>query len=123
MLFKDVNNIATKLISISSESSEIWKLIIYPNPLYSTGDGKVNLAYSLSKDTPTRLEIYSASGKLVYQKFFVSGEEPGGKYGGNKIEWNGENIYGEKVASGVYFCYVLADGASKGISGKLLIIR
>jgi len=117
------NNIATKIIRISSESSEVWELIIYPNPLYSTGDGKVNLAYSLSKDTPTRLEIYSASGKLVYQEFFVSGEDPGGKYGANKIEWDGENIYGEKVASGVYFCYVIADDASKGISGKLLIIR
>lgn len=118
------NNTASKAIRIDSELPTFGELMLYPNPFYPDRDGKVNIAYSLSRDTSARLAIHNALGKLVYQKYFTSGENPGGKFGANDgIEWDGTNSSGEKASSGIYFCHVSADGAPKVVSRKLIIIR
>ena len=120
------NNCACKSIRIGSASLALGKLMLYPNPLRSSTGGKVNIEYSLSKDASTRLEIYSASGNLVYQRYFMSGE-PGGKFGpNNDVEWDGTNLSGEKASSGIYFCYVIVtdeSGNTESTSKKLLMIR
>jgi hypothetical protein len=120
------NNIAGKTIHIGSSSLALGKLMLYPNPVRSTAEDKLNIAYCLSKDASTRLEIYSASGNLVYQRYFTSGE-PGGKFGPNSdVQWDGADLSGEKVSGGIYFCYVVATderGDTKTVSRKFLIIR
>jgi hypothetical protein len=120
------NNIAGKPVHIGSTSLALGKLMLYPNPMRSAAGDKVNIAYRLSKDASTRLEIYGASGNLVHQRYFTSGE-PGGKFGpNNNTEWDGTNLSGEKVSGGIYFCYVIATderGVTKTLSEKVLVIR
>ncbi len=119
------NNIAGRTIHISSTSLALGELMVYPNPVRSTTGDKVNIAYSLSKDAATRLEIYSISGDLLYQSDFTSGT-PGGSFGPNDgIEWDGTNLSGEKVSSGIYFCYIVAadENNTVSISKKIAIIR
>jgi hypothetical protein len=118
------NNIAGKPIHISSTSLALGKLMLYPNPVRS--EDNVNVAYTLSKDAATKLEVYDTSGNLVYRTSFSTGE-PGGMFGSNNdVEWDATNLLGEKVSGGIYFCCIVATderGETKSISRKLLIIR
>ena len=120
------NNIASRPIHIASTSLALGKLMLYPNPVRSSNGDTVSVAYSLSKDASTRLEIYDTLGNLVYQTQSKNGE-PGGKFGpNNDIQWDGTNLSGEKVSGGIYFCYVVATderGEAKSVSRKFLIIR
>jgi|GEM_PF-1194859 len=119
------NNAAGKSIHIGSTSLALGKLMLYPNPVRSTVGDRVNIAYSLSKDASTRLEIYNALGNLVYQRYFTRGE-PGGKFGPNSdVQWDGTNLSGEKVSGGIYFCYLVAtdERGAASVSKKFLVIR
>ena len=119
------NNIAEKNIRVGSTSLEPGNFALYPNPLWAGGENGVNIAYTLSKDASTRLDIYSMSGKLVYRMNFASGEQ-GGRFGSNNgAKWDGKNLSGERVSSGVYFCYLIASDEydTVSISEKLVIIR
>jgi len=114
------NNRAGKDIGIGSASLALGELMIYPNPVQPNSEEKVNIAYALSKDASTRLDIYSIAGELVYRNDFA------GKFGSNNdITWDGTNLSGEKVAGGVYFCYVVAtdEHSVVSVSKKLLVIR
>jgi hypothetical protein len=117
------NNVAGKTISIGSDSLAMGALILYPNPMRSD---KIKISYTLSKDAPSRMEIYDSLGNLVYKKSFSSGE-PGGKFGAsNNLEWDGANLSGERVSAGIYFCYVIAtdeNGVTKNVSRKFLVIK
>jgi len=121
------NNMASKMVQVGSNSLEFGKdePMIYPNP-FDSSSGKVNIEYSLSKDATTRIEIYDISGRLIHQEYF-SKYEPGGKFGPNKdIQWNGMNLSGEAVSSGVYFCFVIAEddeGFIKNVSRKIAVIK
>ncbi len=97
----------------------------YPNPMWADSGSAVNIVYTLSKDASTRLDIYSSSGKLVYRMDFPNGER-GGRFGAsNDVKWDGTNLFGEKVSSGVYFCYIIASDEydTVSMSEKLVIIR
>jgi len=52
-----------------------------------------------------RLTIYDVSGRVV--KVFENKHSRGGRY---SVTWDGTNDHGERVASGVYFCSLEADG-------------
>jgi hypothetical protein len=119
------NNMVIRDIRVGSTSLALGRLTLYPNPIQSGTADSISIAYTLSKDAATRLDIYNVSGELVYRSDFAS-SELGGRFGPNDgIEWDGANLAGEKVASGVYFCYIVAvdeyDTAS--VSKKLLIIK
>jgi len=120
-----INNIAGRDILMGSTLLALGGLIIYPNPLrFDTAD-RVNIAYSLSKDAATRLEIYSISGELLHQSDFASGA-PGGRFGPNDgIEWDGTNLSGENVSSGVYLCNIVTTDENNTVSAskKIAIIR
>ena len=119
------NNTAEKNIRVGSTSLEPGKLALYPNPLWTDAESEVNIVYTLSKDASTRLDIYSSSGKLVYRMDFPNGER-GGRFGAsNDVKWDGTNLFGEKVSSGVYFCYIIASDEydTVSMSEKLVIIR
>lgn len=119
------NNTAAKNIKVGSANLSFGKLMLYPNP-FDSGAEKVNIAYSLSKDASIRIEIYDISGRLVHQESF-SRYEPGGRFGPNVgIEWDGTNLAGEVVASGIYFCYVIAvddRDIVKNLSRKIVVIK
>ncbi len=120
------NNIAIKLIRISSDSPSFGKFIIYPNPIRLKKDSNINFEYTLSKDSPVKLGIYTITGDLVYEKDFISGSE-GGKFGINKgIKWDGTSILGAPVVPGIYICrLVVFDESDKNkfLSKKIAILR
>jgi len=118
------NNIVSRDIRIGSTSLALGNLMLYPNPIQFGAADRINIAYSFSKDASIRLDIYSILGQLVYRTDFPGGS-PGGVFGPNIVEWDGANLSGEKAASGIYFCYIVAadEYDTVSASGKFAIIR
>ena len=84
---------------------ETQLLANYPNPF----NPETWIPYQLSKAADVRLNIYSATGRLI--RTFALGHQPAGIYQNRSraAYWDGKNELGEKVASGVYF-YTLSAG-------------
>ena len=72
----------------------------YPNPF----NPETWIPYQLASPTDVNISIYTSDGKLV--RTFTIGNKPVGKH---QVHWDGNNAYGEKVASGIYF-YTLRAG-------------
>ena len=72
----------------------------YPNPF----NPETWLPYQLAKPADVTLTIYNMRGVVVRELSF--GHKPAGYYT-NRVRaayWDGRNAFGEKVATGVYFC-------------------
>lgn len=83
---------------------------VYPNPVTPEYTGMINITgLSMNSD----VKIVSSAGALVNE-----GTSRGGSY-----SWNGCDMDGEKVASGVYMIQVAKEDGSKGIVAKVAIIR
>ena len=82
----------------------------YPNPVradYSGNISIVGLTYGCD------VKIVDAAGYLINE-----GESNGGMY-----SWNGRNMRGEKVASGVYYVLTYDSEGNEGVATKILITR
>lgn len=66
----------------------------FPNPF----TGETTIRYQLSKHSKVVMKIYNSAGQWV--KTLINKKQPPGYY---RVEWNGKNSAGMKVASGVYF--------------------
>ena len=102
------------LISYQSDAIEgnntFEKVRAYPNPVRSDYVGLITIT-GLSFDT--RITITDINGNLIYET----------TSNGGVATWNGCNISGNKVATGVYFAHCLsANGKQKQIT-KILIIK
>jgi len=84
----------------------------YPNPFNPT----TIIRYGIPKDAGVKIEIYNMLGQKVRE--LVNGEMKAGSY---KVEWNGENEIGEKVASGAYIYRITAGSFVKSL--KLLLLK
>jgi len=73
----------------------------YPNPFSSN----TNIPYGLNKVSDVKVTIYDILGRVV-RKFNVGWQSAGA----HSILWNGLNNTGQKVATGVYFYRLHADG-------------
>jgi hypothetical protein len=85
---------------------------IAPNPF----NPATTIAYSLRHTGPVRLAIHDASGRLV--RTLVDGVENAGAH---EARWDGLATDGRAVASGVYFCRLVGDGAC--VARSLTLIR
>ena len=87
----------------------------YPNPF----NPETWIPYQLATPTDVILTIYTMQGVLVRQ--LELGHRAAGFYRGRSraAYWDGRNIYGEHVASGVYF-YVFSAGNFKA-TGKMFL--
>ena len=83
----------------------------YPNPF----NPSTRISYQIDKTENVKLLIFDINGRLV--KELINKEEYVGKY---TITWNGKNNSGEKVASGIYFCTLIAGDKQKSIKLNLL---
>jgi hypothetical protein len=72
----------------------------YPNPFNPT----TTISFSLPAKGQARIEIYNVLGKLVAVPFDGTVEA-----GDHQVVWDGKNVTGEAVASGVYFYRLTAD--------------
>ncbi len=101
--------------AIRSTSCNYYLSQNYPNPFNSSTEIK----YSLPKNKLSyhvSLKIYDIRGRLV--NALVNHNQAAGKYG---VSWDGRDINGNGVSSGVYF-YVLKVGDFK-ISKKMLLLE
>jgi len=78
---------------------------ITPNPALQ----RVDVKYTLPEDSKVRLEIYDITGSSI--AILVNELQ---KAGYHRVLWNGTDLSGKKVPSGVYFCLLKAkDGTRK----------
>ncbi|MEM6645237.1 MAG: FlgD immunoglobulin-like domain containing protein [Bacteroidota bacterium] len=75
----------------------------YPNPFNPT----TLISYSLPQASAVTLQVFDINGRLV--QTLVNGSQEAGRY---KVEWNGRNMSGAQVASGLYIYRVQADNFS-----------
>jgi flagellar hook assembly protein FlgD len=71
-----------------------------PNPFTA----RTTIRFSVPREGPVSLKIYDVRGRLV--RTLVEGPLPGGAH---VVHWDGRDVAGRTLASGVYF-YRLTDG-------------
>jgi flagellar hook assembly protein FlgD len=84
----------------------------YPNPF----NGSTNVSFSVASQSDAILKIYDVLGKEV--KTLFEKEAPAGDY---TVRWDGTNVAGEKVSSGIYFVRLMANEFHQTI--KLLLMQ
>ena len=96
-------NIANAVLSISLDGTgkpnQNLLLQNYPNPF----NPETWIPYQLSEDSPVSISIYDTTGKLV--RTLSLGYQSAGFYNSREYAayWDGRNVLGERVASGIYF--------------------
>ena len=75
----------------------------YPNPFNPT----TLIAYSLPEASAVTLQVFDINGRLV--QTLVNGSQEAGRY---KVEWNGRNMTGAQVASGLYIYRIQTENFS-----------
>ena len=71
----------------------------YPNPF----NPETKIEYQLAEKSEVQITIYNAIGQLV--KTLVNKQEPTGVY---SVQWNGTDLNGRGVSSGIYFVKMTA---------------
>ena len=99
-------------INLTTNKSD---LITYNNILDAAGDRAV-VKYDLQSAGNLTIKIYTVTGSLV--KTLFSGSVSAGK---GAIDWDGTNISGSKVVSGIY--YVKAKGPGLDAVDKIAVVR
>jgi len=103
------------LLETESISIQAIPLTLYrnhPNPFSPS----TTIRYYLPERKTLTLEVYDVQGRLV--ACLVEKEQAKGRYA---VEWNGRNMSGNMVSSGIYFCRLRA-GKEK-ISRKMILLR
>ncbi len=86
------------------------QIVSYPNPVPADYTGMITMkGFSFDAD----VKILTASGFLVAE----------GRSNGGIFQWNGCDLRGRRVASGVYMIAAAKSDGSKGVVGKIAIIR
>jgi predicted outer membrane repeat protein len=74
-----------------------------------------NVEYSIARSCLVQIEVYDASGRSVRQ--LVECSQMAGEH---RVKWHARDDTGRPVASGVYFCHLVADRES--ITRKMVLI-
>jgi hypothetical protein len=84
----------------------------FPNPFNPT----TLIRYEVAEPGRVKIQVYDVRGMLV--RVLEDRIREAGRY---EVEWNGENIRGEKVSSGVYFCRMTAPGYAQ--TRKMVMLK
>ncbi len=96
---------------LATEGAESYsKLYAYPNPVRENYSGDIIITGLLENST---LKIVDVSGKLVHETTSVGGQ----------AIWNGKNLHGEKVKTGVYIVFVSNEDGTEKATTKILIVN
>jgi ligand-binding sensor domain-containing protein len=82
----------------------------YPNPVRSDYSGSITITGLIER---TNVKITDTAGNLVYETTSL---------GGNAL-WNGKNLWGEKVKSGIYIVLLSSSDGTQTAFTKIAIIR
>ena len=104
----------TGVTDLENNYSKTFKLFQnYPNPCNSS----TIVTYYLPKPNEIRIDVYSVSGQEVQTLY--SGLKDAGEH---RVVWNGKNMHGNIVSSGIYYYTLTANDAMR-ITKKLLFIK
>jgi len=84
----------------------------YPNPFNPT----TTINYSLANGGNVSIKVYSITGQLVAT--LINAFQPQGNH---FVKWNGKNLTGQNVSSGVYFVEMISGDFSK--VNKMMLMR
>ncbi|MCK4273186.1 T9SS type A sorting domain-containing protein, partial [bacterium] len=101
-------------ISVEEESASQPSFALYqnyPNPFNLT----TTIPYQLDKPAKVRILIYNIMGQQI--RYLVNEYQDSGYYA---VSWNGENQFGNAVASGIYFCRIKVGSSTKTMRMLLL---
>lgn len=84
----------------------------YPNPF----NPKTEIAYSIAESCPVQLSVYDILGREIVK--LVDQFQSAGTY---TVSWNGTDVYGKVVPSGVYLYRIQAGSFSQ--SHKMLLVK
>ncbi len=90
--------------------SDLENLLIFPNPVRPEYSGQISIT-NLFDETAVR--ITNTAGRLVHETTSLGGT----------ATWDGSNLDGERVASGVYLVFAVKPDGSQGKVGKILFIN
>ena len=86
------------------------EMYVYPNPVRPDFEGDITITGLM---TDTNVKITDTAGRLVYETTSVGGQ----------AFWDGRNLWGKKVKTGVYLIFVAtADGSVSDVT-KVAIVR
>ena len=113
----DPERVATVWQELSHVPARTALLPNYPNPF----NPETWIPYHLAEPADVTLTIYCTNGRFVRK--LALGYQPAGVYErkGRAAYWDGRNVVGERVASGLYF-YTLTAG-DFAATGKMLIMK
>ncbi len=98
--------------SVSPGAPALSRLHAYPNP-FNPG---TTIEYSVPMTADVRIEIFDVRGAVV--RALVMGRAPAGRH---RVSWDGRDDAGRAVASGVYFCRLVAGSFTD--TKKLTILK
>lgn len=92
-----------------------------PNPFdRRTGSG-TTFYYQLPANANSSVSLFDLGGSMIWQRSFVAGEN-GAKSGANDPGWDGRNMFGANVPTGVYLYQIVSDRKVVG-RGKVIILN
>jgi hypothetical protein len=89
--------VATNDLNLSGVPQEFRLSQNYPNPFWSGKNPETRLNYELPFTNHVKISVYNLNGQLIRTLF--DGEQSAGRY---TVSWDGSNIFGDRVTSGVY---------------------
>jgi hypothetical protein len=114
-IFDDINSLSDKDSGNLPEHFELHQN--FPNPF----NPETQISFSLPEKSHVRLLIYDLLGREIFR--LMDTEKPAGIY---SVAWQGQNLDGIKVGSGIYFYQLIArDGNSNLFSQtrKMIILK
>ncbi len=102
------------IISYRSTSSQAYAtydtVLVFPNPVKEDYKGTISVTGLMYNSF---CKIVDASGHLVWQGFTEGGQ----------LNWNGQDFYGKRVATGVYFVFSSNESGKEKNVAKILFIK
>jgi hypothetical protein len=105
-----LSDIFTFKSDASNGSSSYSNVYAYPNPVYENYTGLITVKGLMDKSV---VKIADLQGNLIYQ----------GYSNGGTFTWNGTNLTGQRVATGVYLVFSALDDGSEKVVTKIAFIN
>jgi hypothetical protein len=118
--------------AISDDGGNTWSILhadkpvpketrayAYPNPFAPNLDGQVRIRYKLSADASVTIRILDFSMNVVATPVKAAPRRSDRE---EEDVWNGKTDFGGKVANGVYFYSIEANG-QEPIYGKIMVLN
>jgi len=102
------------LVSFHTQSKNSFdsfkNIYAYPNPVRSNYEGSIYISGLMEN---SNVKITTVSGRLVFETTSVGGQ----------AEWDGNDLAGNRVASGVYLAFCASENGLESAVTKILFIR